>query len=114
MLGSSIDKARLDVSARAVGTPFDKIFLYIIRVSHPNCSSNRTKNLLEVYKENKNEKRDNYLSERILNMEKATFTPRVFLTSGGMYKKCTRLRNILTDLIATKKKERYYDTRPGI
>ena len=38
------DQARLDVSARGVWTPFDKTFLDI-RVSHPNCLSNRTKTL---------------------------------------------------------------------
>ena len=38
------------------------------------------------------EKKDEYL-ERVLNVEKATFTPAVFLTSGGMSKECKRFVN---------------------
>ena len=73
------DQAWLDVSARGVWNPFDKTFL-VISVSHPNCSSNRTKTLQEVYEENEKEKKDEYL-ERVLNVEKATFTLAVFLTT---------------------------------
>ena len=74
------DQARLDVSSRGVWTPFHKTFLDI-RVSHPNCLLNkiRTKTLQEEYEENDKEKKDEYL-ERVLNVEKATFTPAVFLT----------------------------------
>ena len=38
---------------------------------------------------NEKEKKDEYL-ERVLNVEKATFTPAVFLTSGGMSKECSQ------------------------
>ena len=101
------DQARLDISARGVWTPFDKTFLDI-RVSHPNCLSNRTKTPKEVYEKNENEKKDEYL-ERVLNVEKATFTPAVFLTSGGMSNECKQFINRLADLIARKRKERYCD-----
>ena len=53
---------------------------------------------------NENEMKYEYL-ERVLNVEKTTFTPGVFLTSGGMSKKCTQLVNRLADLIARKRKE---------
>ena len=56
-------------------------------ISSSSCLSNRTNTLKEVYEKNKNEKKDEYL-ERVLNVEKATFTPAVFLTSGGMSKEC--------------------------
>ena len=101
------DQARLDVSARGVWTPFDKTFLDI-RVSHPNCLSNRTKTLQEVYEKNEKEKKDEYL-ERVLNVEKGTFTPAVFLASGGMSTECKRFINRVADLIARKRKERYCD-----
>ena len=71
----------LDTS-RGVWTPFDKTFLDI-RVSHPNCLSNRTKTLQEVYEENEDEKKDEYL-ERVLNVEKATLK---YLQSQNMYNK---------------------------
>ena len=41
--------------------------------------------------------------ERVLNVEKATFTPAVFLTTGGMSKECKRFVNRVADLIARKK-----------
>ena len=47
--------------------------------------------------------------ERVLNVEKATFTPAVFLTTGGMSKECKRFVNRVADLIARKRKERYCD-----
>ena len=55
---------------------------------------------------NENEKKDEYL-ERVLNMEKATLTLAIFLTSGGMSKECNQFVNKLADLIARKRKERY-------
>ena len=103
-------QARLDVSAiRGVWTPFDKTFLDI-RVSYPNCLSNRTKTLQEVNEKNEKEKKDEYL-ERVLNVEKATLTPAVFLTSGGMSKECKRFVNRVGDLIARKRKESYCDVQ---
>ena len=44
-----------------------------------------------------------------MNVEKATFTPAVFLTTGGMSKECKRFANRVADLIARKRKERYCD-----
>ena len=101
------EQARLDISARGVWTLFDKTFLDI-RVSHPNCLSNRTKTGNEVYEKNENEKKEECL-ERVLNVEKATFTLAVFLTSGGMSNECKQFINRLADLIARKRKERYCD-----
>ena len=85
------DQARFDVSARGVWTPFDKTFLDI-RVFTPQ--SNRTKTL-QVEK------------QITLNVKKASFTPAVFLTTGGMSKECKRFVNRVADLIARKRKERY-------
>ena len=42
-------------------------------------------------------------------MEKATLTPAVFLTSGGMSNECKQFVDRLADLIARKRKERYCD-----
>ena len=45
----------------------------------------------------------------MLNVEKSTFTPAVFLTSRGMSKECKQFVNRLADLIARKRKGRYCD-----
>lgn len=60
-----------------------------------------------MYEKNKDEKCKGDCLERVLNVEKATFTPSVFLTSGGMSKECKRFVNTLADLIARKRKEMY-------
>ena len=42
-------------------------------------------------------------------MEKASFTPLVFTTTGGMGPECERFNRRLAELIAVKKGERYSD-----
>ena len=53
---STADNARLDVSARGVWAPFDRTFIDI-RVTHPNCRSNRDKTLQQIYEEHETEKK---------------------------------------------------------
>ena len=50
------EQARLDISARGVWTSFDKSF-FDVRVTHPNCLSNRSKPVQQKYKENEDEKK---------------------------------------------------------
>ena len=53
-----------------------------------------------------NEKKRKY-GGRVLNVEKGSFTPLVFLTTGGSGNECERLNKRLAELIATKKKAQY-------
>ena len=46
-------------------------------------------------------------NDRILNTEKATFTPLVFLTTGGMAPECERMNKRVAELIAFKTNENY-------
>ena len=46
-------------------------------------------------------------SERILNVEKSTFTPLMFTTSGGMGPECQKLNKRLAKMIPEKKYEHY-------
>ena len=80
------DQARADISARSVWSPSDLTFVDV-RVTHPNAPSNRNKSLEQIYKENEEEKKRMY-NDRIMNIERGTFTPLIFLTSGGMSKEC--------------------------
>ena len=52
-----------------------------IRVTHPNDESNLSKSLEAIYKTNENQKKRHY-NDRVLNVEKASFTPLVFSTTG--------------------------------
>ena len=99
--------ARLDVSARDFWSPMDKAF-FDVRITHPMASSNRSKPLPTLYKAHEDEKKRVY-NERIIEVEKATFTPLVFSTSGGTGKECSRFLKRLASLISIKRNEEYAD-----
>ena len=101
------DRARLDISARGVWCQMERVF-FDVRVTHPNTRSNRDKSLRQIFKEQQQEKKRKY-NFRIVQVEKATFTPLVFTTSGGMGPECQRFNKRLAELIALKRKESYAD-----
>ena len=80
--------------------------MFDIRVTHPNCLSNLGKSPTEIYREHENLKQTEY-EERVLQSEKASFTPLIFTTSGGMGPMCTSLFKRLAEAISEKKLERY-------
>ena len=98
-------KARLDVSAVGIWSPMARTFLDV-RVFHPNSQSYRGKKIEKVYEQHETEKKNAY-NQRIVQVEKATFTPLVFSTSGGMAPECTKYHKRLAELISTKTKEEY-------
>ena len=99
--------ARLDISARGMWSPCEKTF-FDVRITHPNTESNRTKSIAQIYKQHESEKKRMY-NDRVLNVERASFTPLVFTTSGGMGPECERLNKRLAEMIAAKRKETYSD-----
>ena len=103
--GTAADGARCDVSARGVWNRYDKTFFDIL-VTHPNAESHIQKPLSRLYKDCETLKKRKY-SDRVMNIERATFTPLVFMTTGGMSKECDRLNKRLAELIATKRKQKY-------
>ncbi len=76
------EDAKLDVSARNIWSPLAKAFVDI-RVFHPQAPTNSARNIPAMYRAHEMEKKRKYNS-RVINVEKATFTPLVFSTSGGM------------------------------
>ena len=104
---STEDQARLDISARGVWSPMERVFLDV-RVTHPNTPTNRPKSLRQIYKEQEREKKRKY-NERVIEVEKASFVPLVFTTSGGMSPECEKFNKRLAELIATKRNESYAD-----
>ena len=54
-------------------------------------------------------KRRFYTIREYGKVEKATFTPPLFLTNGVMGKECSRLNKRLSQLISIKREERYSD-----
>ena len=102
---NSSEKARLDVSAVGIWSPMERTFLNV-RVVHPNSPSYMGKDVNTIYKLNENEKKRNY-NQRIIQVERATFTPLVFSTSGGMAPECTKYHRKIAEKIVMKTKEDY-------
>ena len=105
--GINGEKARLDISAVGVWNDYEKSF-YDIKVSYPNAESHLKKSTETIHKENEAGKKRDYM-DRVLNTEKASFTPLVFTTTGSMGPECKRLNKRLAVLIAKKRNESYSD-----
>ena len=97
------EKARLDVSAVGIWSPMERTFLDI-RVVHPNSTSYLGKSSQTIYKQNEMEKKRQY-NQRVIQVERANFTPLVFSTMGGMAPECTRYHKQIAQLIALRTKE---------
>ena len=102
------DGAKLDISARGFWTPLDRAFTDV-RVLHPQAPSNRNKNLYQMYRSHENEKKRKY-NARVLQVEKASFTPLVFSTTGGMGSEADRFFKHLATKMSNKSGQRYSDT----
>ena len=105
--GNTTDKARLDVSGVGVWGQHERTFIDV-RIMHPNCDSYINKPIEEVYLDHENRKKNKY-NERVIQVEKGTFTPVVMSIFGGMGKEAEKFNKRLATLIAKKKKERYAD-----
>ena len=76
-------EARLDVSARSVWNPLERAF-FDVRVFHAQAPSNRSLNTIpNMYRTHESRKKAAY-NARVLEIERGTFTPIVFSTTGGM------------------------------
>ena len=103
--GSIAEGARLDISAIGLWSNHERTF-FDVRVTHPTAISHMKKPLPYLYIENENQKKNMY-NDRVINVEKATFTPLVFTTTGGMGPECARMNKRIAELISEKKGEKY-------
>ena len=60
----------------------------------------------KLYKEFETRKKSKY-NDRITNVERGSFTPLVFTTTGGMGAECEKLNKRLAELIAIKSRQNY-------
>ena len=105
LLKTNAPDARLDISARGVWSKCEKTF-FDVKVMHPTAESHVRKDLAKLYSEGEAEKKRKY-GDRIIHVEKASLTPLVFTTTGGMGPECTRLNKRIAELICNKTGERY-------
>jgi len=100
---NTADNARLDISARGLWNSCEKTF-FGIRITHPTLQSYSGKSLAEVYQQHEKEKKDKY-NQRVIDIEKSSFNPLVFTTTGGMAPECNRVTKRLAEKIAEKRRE---------
>ena len=74
--------ARLDIRARGFWAREQSAF-FDVRVCHPNADANKNLTPEQIYKLHENDKKRLY-SSRVLEVERGTFTPLVFTTTGGI------------------------------
>jgi len=104
---NTADNARLDISARGLWNSCEKTF-FDIRITHPTSQSYSGKSLAqaEVYQQHEKEKKDKY-NLRVIDIEKSSFNPLVFTTTGRMAPECNRVNKRLAEKIAEKCREPY-------
>ena len=105
--GTVAERARLDVAGVGVWGAYEKTFLDI-RIMHPNSPSYVNKPVDDVYELHEKQKKRKY-NERVLQIEKGSFTPIVGSTSGGWGKEARRHHQRIATLIALKRNEEYAD-----
>ena len=99
------EKARLDVSAVGVWSSMERTFLDV-RVVHLNSPSYINQTPEQTYQQHEREKKRNY-NDRILQVEKGSFSPLIFSTTGGMGPECTRFHKRVAELLSAKRGESY-------
>ena len=109
---NTADNARLDVSAKGIFSSHEVTF-FDIRITNPNNASNCEKPLSDIYKKHEQEKMGMY-NDRVLQVEKSSFVPLVYTTSGGMGPQNETLHKRLANLIAEQRKERFSDVMDHI
>jgi hypothetical protein len=99
------DGARSDVSAIGLWQPLNRAFLDIV-VFNPHAPSNAAKNLDRMYINYEQIKKRKY-NERILQVEKGTFSPAVFSCSGGASPETSKLMKAIALKLSIKRGEKY-------
>ncbi|KAG1662485.1 hypothetical protein GQR58_020916 [Nymphon striatum] len=89
------DQARLDISARSVWNKLGRAF-FDVRVFHAPAPSNMNKSIPQMYSHHDNLKKRAY-NARVIQVEKGTFTPLVFSTTGGMEREAHRFLKRLAE-----------------
>ena len=87
----------------------EQFAFFDVMVCHPNTDSYKNLTPEQIYKLHENDKKRLY-SSRVLEVERGTFTPLVFTTTGGMSDECQRYHSRLAELLAVKKQENYAST----
>ena len=97
------DGARLDIRTRGLWSSLDCIY-FDVRIFNPRIKSNANQSIQKIYEKHEAAKKTAYL-QRVLQVEKAVFTPLVMSTSGGLGRE---FKNTLKQLANEKSKKTGY------
>ena len=103
---NTADEARLDVSARGLFVPYQKVFADI-RVINPRAMRYEHQTPEQILETNEQEKKRHYC-RRVLEVENATFSPLIFTTNGGMGRECIVFYNRIAQELSIK-----WNTQPS-
>lgn len=102
------DGARLDIVAAGFWGGRQHAFFYV-KVFNPFAHSHCKSTLAQCHRKNEQEKKRAY-AERIREVERGSFSPVVFSTSGGMGPVAISVYRRLASLIAERREEPYSQT----
>ena len=88
--------------------PLEKAFLDI-RVFHAQAISNRQRTIPNMYKHHEQLKKREY-NARVIEVEKASFSPLVFSTAGGMAKEANSFFKVIAQKWSRKTNQTYADS----
>ena len=97
---NTAEDARADVRAAGFWTRGQDAY-FDVRVFHANAPSYRSKNLEDLFRQHEQHKRLEY-EERIVNIERGSFCPLVFTTTGTPGPLCERFMKRLAGQLAEK------------
>jgi len=86
---NTADNARLEISARGLWNSCEKTFFDTTSQSYSG------KSLAEISQQH--EKEEDKYNQSVIDIEKSSFNPLVFTTSGGMAPECKRVNKRLAD-----------------
>ena len=106
---ATTDGARLDISASGFwGGRFERTF-FDVQVFNPNVQSNVLSSLPSLYRRHERQKRAKY-EQRIRDVERSTFCPLIWSTSGGAGPAATCFLKRLADKLSERTEEPYSTT----
>ena len=82
--------------------------MFDVRIFHPNADSYKDRDIKSVYAQHETAKKKDY-EQRVIQVEKCSFTPLVYSTSGGMAPQALVFHKRLAELVAAKTNEEYCD-----
>ena len=104
--GTDKDGAGPDISSRGIWSTFQRTF-FDVCVLHPNSPSYLSSSITALYNIHEKKKMRKY-GPRIMTVEKGSFTPLIYTTTGGWGPQATAYLKRISTLIANKRNEDYH------